>query len=78
MRQIKNIIKNPSGASLSDSGNLCSVNKKIKTKKRKNEKMEDKEIECMINRNGTRYAFAKLALLGDKYLLKNNYHEILY
>ena len=31
-----NIIHSPSGASLSDSGNLCPVNKKVKTKKRKN------------------------------------------
>ena len=27
--------------------------------------MEDKEIECMINRKGTSYAFAKLAPVGN-------------
>ena len=36
--------------------------------------MEDKEIECMINRNGTSYAFAKLAPLVSQapcYFSKN-------
>ena len=33
--------------------------------------MEDKEIECMINRNGTSYAFAKLAPLGVKIICKS-------
>ena len=28
--------------------------------------MEDKEIECMINRKGTSYAFAKLAPVGER------------
>ena len=37
--------------------------------------MEDKEIECMINRNGTSYAFAKLAPLGEIVEYMNGYEE---